>query len=301
MKKMIAIFLLLISAATILVFPINTLAADGSTNNKSTLIENLNISVDNSSFSDLYYTTEKITDSEKLEDIFKDTQLDVKKINSAVSISFLVRETYDINGNVLDNHLLTNQEYINELSNVNFITTTVSKKSSNNGKLTITFTNYSPNSKEYVLYGIAKWDTKSLIGGTNYPDAANYDYMGFTWTGGELTSNTDRDCTITYYDNTSSKGIFAYSNSKLGYCWKFKEKKASVGPNARTITCLQTLVKPSTKKNKTATARMTYIHTYSKGNASLKLSSDTPPKFYIPKDDDIKNWGISILCTGLSY
>lgn len=259
----------------------------------------------------IYTKNQELDNNEKkaILNNLNDKDISVNDVLYSTKNTYVISESCDKNGNVLDSHLMTNQEILyDKLPSVKKTSDPVigSNSTTNTKKtLEIDLVVYK-SGNDYVGYGVANWKTKSVSGGKNYPDAAAEDFIAITWGGnGKLKGTTDRSISGKY--NNGEKVVFskAKSDSYSGYCWQFMEKTSGLGSNLNTLSVLQTItrVNPKTNYKKETNVKLTYIHTYSsiKGSISFTPKSDKTLAAGVSLSNTKDQWQLQIDVPGVKY
>lgn len=222
-------------------------------------------------------------------------------ICSLTSNEYYVYEKYDSQGNIIDSHIMNADELVTY--NIKSMSGLIGSDSDYKGKLSIGLVVTQNANNSYHIFASARWDTNSVIGGENYPDAAGDDFFGITWGGdGELRSS-NADASGFYYNGNEVSVSRANSDSYRGYCWQFLEKSSGVGSCMKTLDAELDLSKTySANKGKETNVMCTYIHTYSKVNGTISFTAGY--KSFaggISLSATDKQWQIQCDVSGLSY
>lgn len=292
--------------------------------------ENLDVQEDNIEISDgfsnnyycnkMVYTMETINEYEEIHNRqIESIDEELKRggtLYKAVNYEYYISEKYDEFGNILDSHILTNQEIIeqktNDILNNQKNNNVINAKSSTGllgsdfeekGKLQIGIVVIKNAYGKYHIISNAEWDTNSKIGGKNYPDAAGDDFFAVTWGGnGELKGTVTS--AVGYYQSQNKMKISkAKSDSYKGYCWQFLEKNGGIGSCMKGIYTELDLNKTYTKKrNKKTNVKCTYIHTYSKVNGTISFTGGSNgAAFGVTLNKTDSQWRIQCDVPNLNY
>ncbi len=238
------------------------------------------------------------------------------EICSLVNYDYYISEKYDKYGNVIDSHLMTKDEvdiYKNELKerSVPFYVSNMTTKAyglidsdfEEKGKLSIGLVVTKNSDNTYTAFGNAKWNTTSIVGGANYPDAAGADFFSITWGGNGELKCTKASASGSYNNGTSISISRAKSDTYKGYCWQFLEKKSGTGSCMKNLSAEVNLKKTYSKnRNKETNVICTYIHTYSKVTGSISFNAGKNNLAGgITLGTTEKQWQISCDVSGVKY
>ena len=300
MKKVLVLFLVMCLVSSHI-----TVSADGITNYKS-----LEYQVISEQFPDAYilidYTTPKNTA------IRKDGTGSLGKITATV----FVEEVYVNSGDtieVLSSRLLSKDE-VDDIGVENFspleYQKTVSPRAAVNtrGTLTLSFEghyNTSGNSTTCNLFGSAKWSGFDFIYSSVNNAAIGNDFCGITWGGDfDLSSHT----AWAKSGNTNISTYLSQAVPNSGIVWEFLEYIRGSGDGSTNFYMNDSYFGVNIKKNNmtgggnTASACMSYIHTYQAVSGSIGISGGAGGvSGSISLSGTDKQWTITCIVTGIPY
>jgi len=245
----------------------------------------------NNVFASQQYCKTRVFDETNYKELAKkDAQLNMQlqscfdngaKLCCIKSCEYYVSETCDKNGNVIDSHVMTNREVAEQkrkMTKFNAAKTTSSEflepDSGSSGKLSMTLSVVKYSNGIYQVLCGAKWNTNSKVGGKNYPDAGNDDYLGITWGGNQAFVSTFKECWGKYQNGKDISFSRAQSDSYKGYCWRFLEKSSGLGSCMRDLHAEVKLKKKDAKnKKKQTNVKAKYIHTYGSTKGSISFTA----------------------------
>ncbi len=159
-------------------------------------------------------------------------------------------------------------------------------------------------SGEYVVYGQARWSTRVIIGGEEYPDAGADDFMIINWGGGDEIKAIERTFSGTYYDGSAVEYSMNIQNAYQGYSWQFKEKKGAFGPNMSYAIASVDIGKTyDEEQGKETNIQFTYVHTYGSMTPTISFSAGYPSGAAagISVAPVEKSWQIMVEIPGIEY
>lgn len=217
----------------------------------------------------------------------------------AVEKTVYVSEKKDDNGNIIDSHLMNEdevKEYKKSLSTRD--SSHLGNDSTSRGRLNILIQLFREGS-EYRAYGNANWAIGA--GTAEQAPASGRDFVALTWGGGNNLVQTSKSLSVTRHNGSAMSYSQAKADSYKGYCWSFDESTSSGDMDS-----LQAIVKikrvSSALKNLQTSMKFTYIHTYQSTTGSISFSGGTAGSAAgVTLSSTSKKWQIEVDVPGIVY
>lgn len=225
---------------------------------------------------------------------------------AAVEQTVFVSETKNDNGEVIDSHLMNEEEVKEYRALLNSPTTCDStylgSDNDSKGELTISLQVFRDENKEFRAYGKASWTYGIYDGNTSTTPAVGDDFIALTWGGNGNLVQTSKSINGTYqYSGNNISFSRAESNSYQGYCWQFAEKSGAYFMN--NLNCYVELGRVnSTLQGKETAIRLTYIHTYQSTTGTVSFSpSSAGIATSVELSSTPSSWQIEVDIPGINY